>query len=225
MSGGAWVLACSALAACASPPVVVAPTPRIDAEQIALRAEHATQLEAPARILFDWSASERNARFSGRGVARIEPPLKARLDLFFGNGETIARAALVNDDLRLPPGTPEGILPPSELMWGTLGVFRPSPETALMGAEDLGEGRYRLRYRYPDGLEVRFTVKESRVERVERLRQGQTVEEVTVSLDPAAPYPTEATYRNLTAFRELKLSRGRVEAVESYPPDLWELTP
>ena len=34
-------------------------------------------------------------------------------------------------------------------------------------------------------------------------------------------YPEGATYRNLGAFRELKLTRESVETVESYPPDIW----
>ena len=219
------LVAACALASCASPPLPVVIAPPIDGEQVALRLEASSRLKEPARILFSWSISERDARFSGRGVARIEPPFKARLDLFFGNGETIARAALVNDDLRLPPGTPAGIIPPAELLWGALGIFRPGPGTSLVGTDDLGDGRVRLRYSRPDGLEVRYTVRRNRVELVERLRQGQPVEQVAVEGGTANPYPSQATYRNLPAFRELKLSRDSVESVEAYPPDLWELTP
>ena len=220
----AAAIATLGLASCASPPPPVVLAPPINAEQIALRLE-TRGLEGPARILFSWSISERDARFSGRGVARIEPPFKARLDLFFGTGETIARAALVDDDLRLPPGTPAGIIPPAELLWGALGIFRPGPETALLGADDLGDRRVRLRYLRPDGIEVRYTVKENRVEVVERVKQGQTVEMVTVEAAAASPYPTQATYRNIPAFRELRLTRDSVESVEAYPPDLWELAP
>ena len=220
----ALALAACAIASCGSPPPPETPAPRIDAEQVALRLE-LSGLQGPARILFSWSVSERDARFAGRGVARIEPPFKARLDLFFASGETIARAALVNDDLRLPPGTPAGILPPAELLWGALGVFRPGPLTALIGADDLGGGRVRLRYLRPDGIEVRYTVLANRVELVERVQQGKTVETVTVEGGPASPYPTQATYRNILAFRELKLSRDSVQVVEAYPPDLWELAP
>ena len=50
-------------------------------------------------------------------MARIEPPSKARLDLFLDNGEGVLSAALVDDELRLPHGAPEDILPPVELMW------------------------------------------------------------------------------------------------------------
>ena len=220
----AVVLMGAAISSCvASPPPV--PAPPVDAARIALRLESATRVERPARILFSWSLSDRDARFQGRGVARVEPPFKARLDLFYSNGETIARAALVDDELRLPLGTPDGIIPPAELLWGTLGVFRPGRETTLLGAENLGEGRVRLRYQRPDGLVVRYTVRGDGVEEVERIRQGQTVERVTLEQAPVDHYPSEATYRNLAAFRELRMSRDSAVPVEPYPPDIWLLSP
>lgn len=212
------------ISACASS-ALPTPVPIFDAARVALRLESVTRVERPARILFSWSMNDRDARFQGRGVARVEPPFKARLDLFSGNGETVARAALVDDDLRLPHGTPDGIIPPAELLWGTLGVFRPGAETTLLGAENLGEGRVRLRYQRPDGLVVRYTVKGDGVEEVERIRQGQTVERVTLEQESAGHYPTEATYRNLAAFRELRLSRDRAALVKPYPPDIWLLSP
>ncbi|MSR35928.1 MAG: hypothetical protein EXR95_04680 [Gemmatimonadetes bacterium] len=192
---------------------------------MALRLEATTALEQPLRIFFQWSMSDRDARFQGRGVARVEPPYRARLDLFLGNGETVARAALVEDELRLPPGAPEGIIPPAEILWGVLGIFRPGRNSQLLGGEALGEGRVRLRYRLPNGIELRFTVLGGRVEEVERLRQGQTVERVVVTPGDQDRYPLEASYRDLAAFRELKLTRERLEEVEAFPPDIWELAP
>ena len=213
-----------AISSCASSPLP-ASTPAVDAARVALRLEVATRVKRPARILFSWSLSDRDARFQGRGVARVEPPFKARLDLFSGSGETIARAALVDDDLRLPRGAPDGIIPPAELLWGTLGVFRPGSETTLLGAENLGDGRVRLSYQRPDGLVVRYTLKGDGVEEVERIRQGQTVERVTLEQERVDQYPEEATYRNLAAFRELRLSRDSAVPVEPYPPDIWLLSP
>lgn len=177
------------------------------------------------RIFFQWSMSDRDARFSGRGVARVEPPYKARLDLFLGNGETVARAALVDDELRLPSGMPAGVIPPAEMLWGTLGVFRPGRDTRLLGGEALGEDRVRLRYRRPDGIEVRFTISGGRVQEVERLREGQVVERVTITPGDRDRYPAEGNYRDLAAFRELRLTRERLEQVEAFPPDIWELDP
>jgi hypothetical protein len=216
------LLLASALSACASPPPPP-PPPTIDAQALALRLEARGQLAGPERILFEWSLSDRNARFRGRGVARLEPPYRARLDLFLANGETAVRAALVGDDLRLPPGAPVGFIPPAELLWGTLGVFKPSGDARLRGAEALADGRTALHYVRPDGIEVRYVVGETGVQEVERLRQGAVVEQLAVGTAGGGRYPSEATYRNLPEFRELRLTRQAVEQVESYPPDIWEV--
>lgn len=211
----------SALAACAPTPVVyVSPPP--DPEQVALALEDKTSLREPVRIVFEWQLNEAGVRVKGRGVARIEPPYKARLDLFLGNGETVVRAALVDGDLRIPPGAPEGILPPADLMWGVLGVFRPLFGTELLGADRLEGDALQLRYRYADARELRFRVVGGRVRAVETLEGGHAVERVELGLEEGSRYPTEATYRNLAAFRELKLTRQSVEQVESYPPDIWD---
>ncbi|HSW29657.1 MAG TPA: hypothetical protein VLH75_09280 [Longimicrobiales bacterium] len=209
------------LVACAPTPVVyVSPPP--DPEQVALALEDKTALTEPVRIVFEWQLNEAGMRVRGRGVARIEPPFKARLDLFLANGETVVRAALVDGDLRLPPGAPEGILPPADLMWGVLGVFRPMFGTELMGAERVEGDAMRLRYRYADGRELRFRIVGGRVRTVEILQGGTAVERVELGLEEGSRYPEEATYRNLAAFRELKLTRQTVEQVESYPPDIWD---
>ena len=210
-----------ALGACSPTPIVyVSPPP--DPEQVALALEDKTSLKEPVRIVFEWQLNEAGVRVRGRGVARIEPPYKARLDLFLGNGETVVRAALVDGDLRIPPGAPEGILPPADLMWGVLGVFRPLYGTELMGADRLEGDALNLRYRYADARELRFHVVGGRVRTVEILKGGTAVERVELGLDEGSRYPAEATYRNLAAFRELKLTRQTVEQVESYPPDIWD---
>ncbi len=209
------------LEACAPPPPP--PLRPVDAESLALRLEARGQLEEPARIMFEWSLTDRDARFGGRGVARVEPPYRARLDLFLSNGETVVRAALVGDDLRLPVGAPEGLVPPAELLWGALGVFRPSRGASLQGGTALPDGRVSLSYRYPEGVEVRYFVEGGQVRTVERLRQGQVVERLAVGSPGEDRYPVEATYRNLGAFRELTLTRQTVEQVEAYPPDIWEV--
>ncbi len=161
-------------------------------------------------------------RVKGRGVARIEPPYKARLDLFMGNGETVVSAALVDGDLRIPPGMPDGILPPPDLMWGVLGVFRPETGTRLLGADRLEDGSVRLRYGYPDGRVLAFQVADEQVRSMELLENGHVVQRVALDLEAGSRYPEEATYRNLAAFRELKLTRETLEHVGPYPPDIFD---
>ncbi len=208
-------------AACTPPePAVVAPA--VDAEQLALALEDRTRLEEPLRIVFEWSLNEAGSRVSGRGVARVEPPYRARLDLFLGSGETAARAALVDGEYRLPPGAPTDLLPPPDLMWGVLGVFRPEFGIELLGAERLEGDALRLRYRYPDGTRIHYRVVDGQVRVMERLRDDHVVERVEVEPAAQGRYPDEAVYRDLTAFRELRLTRESVERVEPFPPDIWD---
>ena len=102
-------------------------------------------------------------------------------------------------------------------------MFRPGPQAALLGGESLGADRVRLRYRTPDGLDIRYTVGGGRVHEVERLRGGTVVERLTLRWSASGRLPSEATYRNLAAFRELRLSVTGSEHVEPYPPDIWEV--
>jgi len=219
--GGALGLALGLGACSAPPPPPPPPPPPIDSEQVLATLERVTALEQPTRILFEWSLNEQGTRVRGRGVARIEPPFRARLDLFTGNGETVARAALVDDELRIPPGVPEGIIPPAHLLWTALGVFRPGTDAAFLGAEREEGERISLRYRYANGQELRYHLAGRSIVEAELLEGGHTVQRVSLERGAEGSYPEEATYRNLTAFRELTLTRQTVENVEFYPPDIW----
>ena len=144
------------------------------------------------------------------------------LDLFLDNGETVISAALVEGDLRLPAGSPTEILPPPDLMWGTLGVFRPHQGTRLLGGDRLeGEAR-RLRYTYDDGTELHYHVTDKLLKSLEIVEGESVVQRVLVDLDGDGGYPVEATYRNLADFRELRLVRESLEIVTPYDPDIWD---
>lgn len=210
------------LPACASSPAAEPPDPAVDAERAALVLEQATRLESPLRIIFDWSLNEQGMRISGRGVTRMEPPYRARLDLFAGNGETVARAGMVGGDLRLPRGTPPGIIPPGPFLWASLGVFRPGEEAELLGGRYVDDGDLQLRYRLSDGDELLFRVRGRQVLEVARLEQGRVLERLTARHEGDSLLPVEATYRHLGDFRELNVRRDSVARVESYPPDIWD---
>jgi len=221
--GSALILAAALLlSSCAQRRIVVV-APAVDPEQLALALEDHTGIERPIRVVFGWQLNEGGVRVSGRGVARVEPPYRARLDLFLGNGETVVRAALVDGELRLPPGAPDNILPPADLMWGVLGVFKPEQGISLVGADRLEGGDLQLRYRYEAGRELHYRVHEGRIGRMEILDGGHVVERVELEMAGQDRYPVNATYRNMAAFRELKMSRESVEAVEPFAPDIWQV--
>lgn len=190
--------------------------------RVADELERRTQLTEPTRIDFTWRLNEGGSRIRGVGVARIEPPYRARLDLFLDNQESVISAALVENELRLPPGAPDDVLPPVDLMWATLGVFRPVEGTSLIGGERLEEGGQRLRYGYPGGDELHFELRDDALAVLEVVEGGSVVEWVRLEPSTDGRYPESATYRDLLDFRELRITRTSVEASEPFDSSIWD---
>ncbi len=199
---------------------VVVIEPPVNVQEVVLRAESNERLQVPQQVVFDWAMNERGgARVDGQGVARMEPPFRARLDLFLGNGEPAGAAAMVDDDLRLPTNMPPSVLPPPNLLWGALGVFRPGLGTALLGAERDGD-RMLVRYGLPGDAQAVYRLFQGRIEQVEVLRGGSVVQRLTVERDELG-VPTEALYRDLVEVTELKMTRTSVAQTEPFPADIW----
>lgn len=201
-------------------PAVVGPIP--DPGDAARAAVQAARLKAPARIEFRWELNEAGSRVQGVGIARVEPPSRARLDLFLDNGEGVVSAALVDDDLRLPAGAPTDVLPPVELMWATLGVFRPFPEARLEGGAELQGGGREFRYRSREGGSFLYEFTAAKLRAVETLSGNSVVQWVRLTHGDDGGYPVAATYRNLVEFRELKLTRTAVIPAEAFDPSIWD---
>ncbi|MBI4409642.1 MAG: hypothetical protein HY561_08045 [Gemmatimonadetes bacterium] len=175
-----------------------------------------TAPQRPLRILFDWTLKEADASFGGRGIARVEPPYRARVDLFGPRQETVLSAALVDGELRLPAGA-AAPLPPPSLLWGTLGVFRPPPGAQLTRVQK-GPEETRLEYRQKDGR-WRFLLADGRLQRAEW--EGESGRQ-SVELSAAeAGVALDAVYRDWVAFRELSLKLDDVQTVDPFPPEIW----
>jgi hypothetical protein len=198
------------------------PGPPLDPGQEALQLERASRLEGPVRVVFAWSLDEPGLRVSGRGVARMEPPDRARLDLFSGSGETILRAAMVGDELRLPPGAQSSLVPPPALFWSALGIFRPGSGSFLAGGDREGDDGIRLEYALPGERELRYRLRNRAVEGVELLRGGQVFEQLSLVPSSDTRFPRETVYRHLADFRELKFTLETVDDVDAFPSDIWE---
>lgn len=199
-------------------PGVVAPVQDVGAWTVGLA--EATEVERPTLILFEWTLTEEGIRVGGRGVARVAPPYRARLDLFLKNGEAVAKAVMIEDDLRLPMTLPGGILPPAHLLWGTLGVFRSWPGTDILGAEDLMDGSRLLRTRLASGDQVHYSFVDGLMRSAALLDDGTEVKRVFLEHD-GERVPSRAVYRDMAAFRELIITRESVEYVASFPPEIW----
>ena len=211
-------------ASCAAPQPQSPATPlpaRTDLRSEALLIEYTTRVAHPSYIVFHWRAQEPGFRNEGTGVARVEPPYRARLDLFLENGEVAAIAALVGDELRIPADLPSELVPPPALMWAVFGVFRPGAG-AEMARGRLSQGTMELDYDLPTRERVRFRLRDRAIVNAERLERGSVVETVFISeLEGETIYPGEATYRNLPEYRELRLTLQSVENVDFFPPDIW----
>lgn len=214
-----WAAAVLVATACGGTPPE-SPSPAVDVQQAVATATAGNPFPRAARITFKWSIREPNLRIGGSGVARLEPPDRARLDLFLGNGQSVLAVALVDDDLRAPIGTPLQVVPSPPLLWASLGVFRPGEGVTLLGAEQR-DGALRLRYRLDDGDELRYQIRDGKLTGVELFRDGSALHQVSLDRDVESELPREATYRNLASFRELKVTVESVQDVESYPADIW----
>ncbi|MDX1675651.1 MAG: hypothetical protein R3314_12725 [Longimicrobiales bacterium] len=183
---------------------------------VAERGIRETAPDRPLRAVFAWRVLDGQARFSGEGAARIEPPYRARLDLFGAHGETYLSAALVGDELRLP-GDPGVALPPPAMMWAVLGVVRPPQGAELLGTRVQGS-ELELHYGVGDGR-IRYDVADGRLRLADWWGDGRRM--VAEVRGGELGLPTEAAFRDWSRNTELHLELERVEEVEPYPPEIW----
>jgi hypothetical protein len=186
---------------------------------LATRAVQSTQLRSPLRLVFEWSLQDREARFSGEGVTRLEPPYRARLDLFGPRGEGYLSAALVDFDIRLPAGATNEVLPPPTLFWSVLGVFR-APESAQLVTTRGDSAATELVYRAQDQTWT-FSLANGRLQRAEWQGPDQGRQTVEIKEYGARDLPARVVYRDWRAFRELSLTLTQVYDAQSFPPEIW----
>ena len=201
------------------------PTSILYRDQAVLRAQRDNPYPNTSLVIFHWSVREPELRAEGSGFARLQHPDRARLDLFMDNGEAVLAATLVEDQLTAREGTQLQVVPSPAMLWASLGVFRPGEGVTLIGAETLDDDVLRLRYRLADGDELRYEFRSGRVTEVELRHEGDAVHRIALSRDGGGELPTEATYRNLASFSELKVTVQTVERVDSHPSDIWYVGP
>lgn len=177
----------------------------------------ATAPDRPLRAIFDWRMLDGEARFSGSGAARIEPPYHARLDLFGPRGEAYLSAALVDEDVRLPPGAGDVPLPPPPMMWAVLGVVAP-PDGATLAGTRVRDGRAELYYARGDEQLI-YHLENGRLRRVSWEGGGRRMDvELT---GRTAGLPREAVYRDWSGYTELRITVEQVDEVDPYPAEIW----
>ena len=201
------------------------PVPILDTDQAVLRASRDNPFPNTSQVIFRWTVREPDLRLEGTGVARLQHPDRARLDLFMENGEAVLAASLVEDQLRAREGTRLQVVPSPALLWASLGVFRPGEGVTLLGAEAFDDDVFRLRYRLPDGDELRYELRSGRVTEVELRHEGNATHRVALNREGGGELPKETTYRNLASFSELNVTVETVERVDSHSSDIWYPAP
>lgn len=211
------------MAACTAPATTVTPSsPQSLQPQLAQQIIDSTALRRPLRVVFSWSYKDESMRFAGKGALRAEPPYRARTDLFGPRGETLMRSVVIGDQLSVPPGLPDGLMPPVSLGWATLGVLRPEPNAQLEMTAQNGDtltigyvrGQEHWRYRLVRGV-MRYAE-----------WQGPGASKRSIELRGASKFglPAEAVYRDWAAFRELTTTVEEVNESGSFPSETWDIT-
>ncbi len=186
------------------------------------------RLHDPGQLVFTWRAREPDFRIFGSGVARVEPPDKARLDLFTDNGETVLVAVVIGDEVLTPAAAvPVMPFPHPALLWAALGVFRPGQHSILIeGHVSRGAGTLLYRDRRSTTGQLRFGWRDQSVTEVSVLDGGSVVESLTIDHgSDDMPYPNRAEYRNLRDFREMTIELEQYHVVDSFPADIWTPAP
>ena len=205
-------------AGCASAP---GPSPTAAADPaLEARLQDATRPQSRLHVVFDWSITDRDARFNGQGVLRLDTTYRGRVDLFGPRGETLAAAIVENDAMRVVPAQATALLPPPALLWSLLGAFRPPVGTPFTGSSDTGgatmlhyaQGSARWSFRFEGGA-LRST----------EWTDGTGRRTVTLSGASSAGLPAETTFRDWSEFRELTLRVTTVEEKTAFEPDVWIL--
>lgn len=179
----------------------------------------------PQQVSFGWTLDEAGSRVYGRGVVRHHAPERLRLDLFGPRNESYLSAAMVGEEVRLPPGAaPGAAIPSPALLWAGLGVVRPPPGATLMDASANDEGVTVVRFRAPNGETYQYRLLTAgarpRLDRVERAGSRGVIETVRLEWG-AADSLSRARYRDWSAFRDLTLELETIRDVETFPDAVW----
>jgi hypothetical protein len=201
------------LAACAARSVPATADPATAAAAV-----EATAPDRALQVVFDWQALEGEARFTGQGVARIQPPYRARLDLFGPRGDTYLSAALVDNELRIPAGVTGVQIPPPALMWAVLGVVAPPQDAVLAGTREEGD-RAELYYKTDGGM-LRYVLERGRLLSAQWDGRGRRLA-VELRGEAAFGLPVRSVYRDAAAATELMLNLESVHEVDPHPPEIW----
>lgn len=182
----------------------------------------ATAPDAPIQITFGWAFQDRDFKFSGKGIVRMQGPDHARLDLFGIQDIQVLRAGLNGDSLELVYAGPQVPIPPVPFLWAVMGVFRaplagsPARFSASGASIDFGYDHLADHWR--------FKADSTTLRSVEWL--GADGGRRTVELTGPFRFnrPSKAVFRDWREFRELTLTVTAVEKVAPFATEIWNVS-
>lgn len=193
---------------------------------IAQRLVEATAVSEPLHVTFDWSLRDREARFSGSGAARVQPPYRGRLDLFGPRGEVYLVATIERGSIQLPAGADREALPPPALLWAALGVLYPPDGAELTGTSTstgtAEEQETQLEYRLGEER-WRFRLVGDMLRSAEWQNGSDGRRTVELEGTGGPGLPQRARYRDWIAFRELELNIRTAEPTEAFSDDVFRV--
>lgn len=215
----AFLSGCAAAGGSTAPAGDPVPDPTGAAAEVV---ELTTPLER-RQITFQWTLDESGSRVRGRGVVRLEPPERLRLDLFGPRNETVLAAALVGSEARLPAGARSDLpIPSPALLWAGLGVVHPPSSATLRSAETVDDA---LVLRYDGANEERFeytvtTSPQPRLQQLQRVGPRGPLETVRLTWTEEGAIE-RASYRDWSAYRDLTLDVQENVAAQQFPSSIW----
>jgi hypothetical protein len=166
----------------------------------------------PQKVTFKWEVNDNSIVARGEGVARLEPPDHARVDLFLGGGFGAgASAVLVGDSLIVPPGARGlDLVPPAPLLWAALGrlALPAVTDTTIRVSGDT------LRASLGSPVQWRVTAVSGQLTRVERIGGGRVVEWVE-------RVPGKRVHYELSGRRSLVLDIENQQPVAKFDASVW----
>ncbi|NIR43202.1 MAG: hypothetical protein GWN99_04630 [Gemmatimonadetes bacterium] len=200
------------------------PVPVAEPGELARRLQ--TAPDRPQLITFDWRYRGRDGRFSGEGGVRFNPPDSVRLDLL-GPGWSGVQTAVMLAEQVYYLGEQRVHLPPPTFMWTALGMFRP-PWGIEPRAVRRGE-RVELTYDLAPRRAVTFAFDGAgRVVEAVLTIDGDAIEEIKLTRDGADAgwsLPSEARYRDLSEFHEVRIEVNEVREHEPFEPRIFSVVP
>lgn len=181
----------------------------------------ATTPDQRLHVIFDWNLVDREVRFSGRGVLRLDADRRARVDLFTPQGELVAAAILEGTSMRVAPAAASAMLPPPAFLWSAIGAFRPPQDAPLTGTSR-DNGSIALEYARDDAR-WRFRFENRALRNTEWTTAAGGRRTVELRGHAGFGLPAEASFRDWAEFRELTLRVTDIEETTGFDPDAWTL--